>query len=312
MQKILGNIKSYLEKFKEIYGVETVILTQKDGFPISIVGVWLSEEEVFGVCSSSSAIYAAAQQLSGGQLNYLFIEGTRVNMMISPLQDLQEFCFTIVTKPKVNLGAIFLRIREDFFNLRNMLLKLSDIKPPLRNFTEEEIRSILKTFSVRPGEEEFNEIRHEMFELSDGLFEKIRNKLRELLTLIQDIEMISLIYEGGYSLLTLSRTAEFCETSSEDVLAYSLVDTAARLMWITKKTMVKQITCDCNRFMYFIYDLKGCVLVIKITKKKAKLGFLRLVINSYIDKIKDTLLEGKVKTAILPKISSIEKLQLAL
>jgi len=77
MQKILGNIKSYLEKFKEIYGVETVILTQKDGFPISIVGVWLSEEEVFGVCSSSSAIYAAAQQLSGGQLNYLFIEGTR-------------------------------------------------------------------------------------------------------------------------------------------------------------------------------------------------------------------------------------------
>ncbi len=312
MQKILGNIKSYLEKFKEIYGVETVILTQKDGFPISIVGVWLSEKEVFGVCSSSSAIYAVAQQLSGGQLNYLFIEGTRVNMMISPLQDLQEFCFTIVTKPKVNLGAIFLRIREDFFNLRNMLLKLSDIKPPLRNFTEEEIRSILKTFSVRPGEEEFNEIRHEMFELSDGLFEKIRNKLRELLTLIQDIEMISLIYEGGYSLLTLSRTAEFCETSSEDVLAYSLVDTATRLMWITKKTMVKQITCDCNRFMYFIYDLKGCVLVIKVAKKKAKLGFLRLVINSYIDKIKATLLEGKVKTAILPKISSIEKLQLAL
>ncbi|MCD6164254.1 MAG: hypothetical protein J7J30_02295 [Candidatus Odinarchaeota archaeon] len=312
MQKILGNIKSYLEKFKEIYGVETVILTQKDGFPISIVGVWLSEEEVFGVCSSSSAIYAAAQQLSGGQLNYLFIEGTRVNMMISPLQDLREFCCTIVTKPKVNLGAIFLRIREDFFNLRNILLKLSDIKPPLRNFTEKEIRSILRTFSVRPGEEDFNKIRHEMFELSDGLFEKIRNKLRELLTLIQDIEMISLIYEGGYSLLTLSRTAEFCETSGEDVLAYSLVDTAARLMWITKKTMVKQITCDCNRFMYFIYDLEGCVLVIKLVKRKAKLGFLRLVINSYIDKVKATLLEGKVKTAILPKISSIEKLQLAL
>ncbi|MHA1582601.1 MAG: hypothetical protein ACTSYM_08965 [Candidatus Baldrarchaeia archaeon] len=312
MQKILGSIKSYLEKFKEIYGVETVILTQKDGFPISIVGVWLSEEEVFGVCSSSSAIYAAAQQLSGGQLNYLLIEGTRVNMMISPLQDLQEFCCTIVTKPKVNLGAIFLRIKEDFFNLRNMLLKLSDIKPPLRNFTEEEIRSILRTFSVRPGEENFGEIRHEMFELSDGLFGKIRNKLRELLTLIQDIEMISLIYEGGCSLLTLSRTAEFCETSSEDVLAYSLVDTAARLMWITKKTMVKQITCDCNRFLYFIYDLEGCVLVIKIVKKSAKLGFLRLVINSYIDKIKATLLEGKVKTAILPKIASLEKLQLAL
>ncbi|MHA1628548.1 MAG: hypothetical protein ACTSW6_05725 [Candidatus Baldrarchaeia archaeon] len=265
-----------------------------------------------GVCSSSSAIYAAAQQLSGGQLNYLLIEGTRVNMMISPLQDLQEFCCTIVTKPKVNLGAIFLRIKEDFFNLRNMLLKLSDIKPPLRNFTEEEIRSILRTFSVRPGEENFGEIRHEMFELSDGLFGKIRNKLRELLTLIQDIEMISLIYEGGCSLLTLSRTAEFCETSSEDVLAYSLVDTAARLMWITKKTMVKQITCDCNRFLYFIYDLEGCVLVIKIVKKSAKLGFLRLVINSYIDKIKATLLEGKVKTAILPKIASLEKLQLAL
>jgi len=310
MQKILDGIKSYLEKFKEIYGVETVILTQKDGFPISIVGVWLSEDEIFGACSSSSAIYAATQQLSKGKLNYLLIEGTRANMMISPLQDLRQFCFTIITKPKVNLGAILLRIREDFFNLRNMLLRLSDIKPPLRNFTEEEIKNILKAFLVKPGEEIFNEIKHDMFELDGGLFEKIRNNLKELLTLIRDVETVSLIYEGGYLLLTLSRTTESYETNSENVLAYSLVDTATRLMWITKKTMVEQIMCDCGRFMYFIYDLGGCILVIKIVKKKIKLGFLRLVINSYIDKIKATLLESRTKTSILPKIGSIEELQL--
>jgi len=310
MRKILNEIKCHLEKFKEIYGVETVILTQKDGFPISIVGVWLSEDEIFGVCSSSSAIYAAAQQLSRGQLSYLLIEGTRVNMIISPLQDLQEFCFTIVTKPKVNLGAIFLKMRENFFHLRNILLNLSDIKPPLRNFTEEEIRSILKAFLVKPGEEVFDEIKHEMFGLSDELFIKVRNGLRELLTLIRDVETASLVYEGGYLLLSLSRNSECSETSSEDALAYSLIDTATRLLWITKKTAVKQIMCDCNRFMYLIYDLGSCALVIKVAKGKTKLGFLRLVINSCIDKIRAIILEEKMKTSILPKIGSIEELQL--
>ncbi|MHA1721550.1 MAG: hypothetical protein ACTSXW_00560 [Candidatus Baldrarchaeia archaeon] len=312
MHKMLNEIKCHLERFKEIYGVKTVILTQRDGFPISIVGVWLSEDEIFEVCSSSSALYAAAQQLSGKQLSYLLIEGTRVNMMISPLPDLQEFCFTIVTKPKVNLGAIFLKMREHFFHLRNLLLNLSDIKPPLRNFTEEEIRGILKSFLVKPGEEVFDEIKHEVFGLSGELFIKVRNGLKELLTLIQDVERASLIYEGGYLLLSLSRNSECSETSSEDVLAYSLIDTATRLLWITKKTIVRQIMCDCNKFMYLIYHLGSYALVIKVAKGKTKLGFLRLVINSCIDKIRTIMLEEKTKASVLPKIGSIEEFQLAL
>lgn len=312
MQKILNEIKFHLQKFKEIYGVETVILTQRDGFPISIVGVWLSEDEVFGVCSSSSAIYAAAQHLSKGKLNYLLIEGTRVNMMISPLQDLREFCFTIVTKPKVNLGAIFLRMRENFFHLRNMLLNLSDIKPPLRNFTEEEIRNILKAFLIKPGEDVFAEIKHEMFELDDELFRKVRDSLRELLALIKDVESVSIVYEGGYLLLSMSRNDECSQTSSEDILAYSLIDTATRLMWIMKKTAVRQIVCDCNKFMYLIYDLGNCVLVVKVIKGKTKLGFLRLVINSCIDKIRTFMSEKKSRISSLPKIDSIEKIQLLL
>ncbi len=311
MRKVLNDIKCYLEKFREIYGVETAILSQKDGFPISIVGVWLSENEIFGVCSSSSAIYAAAQQLSRGLLNYLFIEGNRVNMVISPLQDLREFCFTIVTRPRVNLGAIFLKMRENFFLLRNALLNLSDIKPPLRKFTEEELKNILRSFLVKPGGEEFDGIKHEMLELNGETFESIRRSLEELLTLIREIETVSLIYEGGYLVLSLSRNSECSETSSGDVLAYSLMDTATRLMWITKKTVVRRLMCDCRNYMYFIYDLGGCVLVIKTVKGHIKLGFLRLIINSCINKIRNILRESKMKKPVIPKVSALEDFQLS-
>jgi len=311
MRKVLNDIKCYLEKFREIYGVETAILSQRDGFPISIVGVWLSEDEIFGVCSSSSAIYAAAQQLSKGLLNYLFIEGNRVNMVISPLQDLREFCFTIVTRPRVNLGAIFLKMHETFFLLRNAVLNLSDIKPPLRKFTEDEIKNILKSFLVKPGEEAVNEIKHEMLELDGASLGSIRRSLEELLTLIKEIELVSLIYEGGYLVLSLSRSGECNVTGSEDVLAYSLMDTATRLMWITKKTVVERVMCDCKNYMFFIYDLGGCILVIKTVKGQIKLGFLRLIINSCINKIQNILRERKMKKPVIPKIGKLEELQLS-
>ena len=70
-------ISHHLDQIRRIPGVENTVLTQRDGNPINSAGVWLSQDEVFNVSASLSAIYNSGLELHKTNLKKIIIEGPR-------------------------------------------------------------------------------------------------------------------------------------------------------------------------------------------------------------------------------------------
>ena len=160
MDNALNIISNHLKQIKSIIGVENVVLTQRDGQPIESAGVWLSKNEIFGVCSIVSAIFNVAEQLHPKSLNYLLIDGERAKILIAPvhtnkdkiINNVQkaEYFLTITARLKVNLGAIMLSIKDTMKGIANAIEESGkDFKPPLRSYDEAALKEILKSFNVK-------------------------------------------------------------------------------------------------------------------------------------------------------------------
>src|SRR4030043_1724510 len=145
-------IRSTLEQIKMVKGVENAVLTQKDGNPIQSAGVWLSKDEIFGVCAAASAIYNVGVHLHTSELKYILIEGKKSKILIAPLKDsdpnssidrilqlqgrskaVDDFFIAISTQPQINLGGIFLQTRDSLKKMRRVLATSGEsFLPPLR------------------------------------------------------------------------------------------------------------------------------------------------------------------------------------
>jgi len=83
-RKMLDQFGLHLQSIKSVPGVENSVLVQRDGYPISSSGVWLSENEIFGLSSSAAAILSVAQRLHE-DLYYVLIEGERSKFLLATL-----------------------------------------------------------------------------------------------------------------------------------------------------------------------------------------------------------------------------------
>ena len=128
-------IKIHLDQIKQLKGVETAVLTQRDGNPIQSAGVWFSKDEIFNVCSAASAIFNVGIHLHPIDLKYILIEGKKAKILIAPLNsplhfslnkileqqgilnNNHEFFIAITAQPNVNLGGIFLQNNECLLKL---------------------------------------------------------------------------------------------------------------------------------------------------------------------------------------------------
>ncbi|MCD6380921.1 MAG: hypothetical protein J7L50_01165 [Candidatus Odinarchaeota archaeon] len=58
-QVYIREVKELCEGLRKIRGVENIILTTRDGYPISICGLWTSKRDVFDMCSITAALNTA-------------------------------------------------------------------------------------------------------------------------------------------------------------------------------------------------------------------------------------------------------------
>lgn len=327
MSDVLQIIKQYLNVIKSIYGVENVVLTQRDGQPIESVGIWLSKNEIFGVCSSTSAIFNVAEEIHKDSLNYILIDGERSKILVAPLrlnhnynhvsssfqQDYGnplssvEFYIVVTTKQNVNLGSIFIKMKKTLAEIQNVLVNSEkNYKPPLRSFNENEVKEILESFKVKDLNNENNEkiIDTFMIQMSSKISENIKGCVLDFTKNVPGVKLACVTLNGGYSICKFVFDSII---ESEGAMAFSLFDTSRKIIWMLKKTNINNVLCDCNTYIHFMYNIdRGSIFSCYIERGEDKrLGLLRLLIPQYIQNLKFYLKEADKKTVETFNITQI-------
>lgn len=295
----IQEVKRHLVNIKKIYGVENIVLSQRDGSPVESAGIWLSKNEIFGVCSSTAAIFNVAEHLHKKSLSYILIDGIRAKILVAPLRNSDfseqsaessnfgvelppetEYFIAITTRPKTNLGSIFIGMKKTLNSIREILENSNlEFKPPLRSFSEEEVRNILDSFSVKEEDETTSNINTFSLKITANLSSKIRDLVFDYSKNVPGVKLACITLTGGYPLckFTLDPLIE-----AEGAISFSLFDTSKRIIYMLKKTTINSVLCECTDYSHFIYDLNGGIFSTFISKGEKRLGLLRLLIPQYV------------------------------
>jgi len=311
--EILQKVKTNLIKIKKIYGVENIVLSQRDGSPIESAGIWLSKDEIFGVCSSTAAIFNVAEHLHKNELNYILIDGNRAKILVAPLRNFDnslisnslnsnnqnspnlfepntEYFIAITTRPKTNLGSIFIGMKSTLLSIQETLENSGlEFKPPLRSFSEQEVKTILESFSVKENDEIINNINTFSIKITPELSSKIRDSVFDYSKNVPGVRLACITLNGGYSLCKFSLDPLL---DSEGAMSFSLFDTSKRILYMLRKDMINSILCECTNYSHFIYDLNKGIFSTFISKGEKRLGLLRLLIPQYINQMNNYLKEA--------------------
>ncbi|MHA1835922.1 MAG: roadblock/LC7 domain-containing protein [Candidatus Odinarchaeia archaeon] len=276
-------LKAYLQNIKNINGVENVVLTQRDGFPINSAGVWLSQKEIFNVSSAASAIYAVAEDITHQELKNILVEGSNAKIFLTPLPKTKEYFITLTTKNRANLGAIYVEAKNSVELLQKILIDSGlDLKPPLRDYGEAEIKEILENFSLKEQEEQALSIDNFNFTINDSTILEINSFIKTIIKSVPEIDSVLIALNGGHLLSSFSKDDTEIDKSLA-VMVYTLYDTANRVFWVLKKSFIERILCESDRYLLFVYGLKDAVLSINVRKKTGiRIGLLRILFSSYV------------------------------
>ncbi|WEU40935.1 MAG: hypothetical protein OdinLCB4_003230 [Candidatus Odinarchaeum yellowstonii] len=297
-------LKLHLQNIKNIPGVENVVLTQKDGYPITSAGVWLSKREVFSVSSAASAIYSTAKQISSTRLNNILIEGAAAKIFLSPLPLLDEYFITLTAQKKTNIGAIYVEAKNSLSAIQNLLTSnFQVLKPPLIHFTPEEIEEILRNFSLKyQGEHSLALPKYNNFILDEALTDEINNSLLTIINSIPEINRTFISLSNGYVISSYDKFNHSLDKSL-CAMAFSLYDTAKRVLWILKKSFVESIIGEYGGEFIFIQGLKNAILYAEVAKKgNARIGLLRLLFSSYVNSFNELLEKLESLRPVMPSL----------
>jgi predicted regulator of Ras-like GTPase activity (Roadblock/LC7/MglB family) len=311
----IDQIKSSLEKIKQVNGVENAVLTQRDGNPIQSSGVWLSKDEVFNISSATSAIYNLGLHLHPDELKYILLEGKSSKIFLAPLKNSmddpidrimlrqgiqnnnEEFFIAITATPKVNLGGIFLQTRESLREIkRTLVLTGESFKPPLRRYNEEQINNLLNSFNTKENTKQTHMINMSSFSFSDSTLKKIDLSYQKLSVSVIDMLRTSLTVSGGFLVSTYLKEGNFSELDFEHeaAMSYSLYSTANRCAWLLKKMKVESILLECQHYYQFITPLGDGVFTLTVQKGRQKLGLLRLILPRFLTVLNNVVKEAQV------------------
>ena len=81
-------------------------------------------------------------------------------------------------------------------------------------------------------------------------------------------------------------------TSGMSAFTFALYDTCRKVAWITKKAAIQQVTIDLDSQHHFIYNTGTGIFSTTLQKGNCRLGYLRLLIPTYISRIEETLQEA--------------------
>jgi len=322
----LQKVKTNLIKIKKIYGVENIVLSQRDGSPIESAGIWLSKDEIFGVCSSTAAIFNVAEHLHKNELNYILIDGINAKILVAPLRNLDnslilnngqlknsnsaekyapntEYFIAITTRPKTNLGSILIGMKGTLMTIKETLENSGlEFKPPLRSFSEQEVKTIMESFAVKDNDETINSINTFSIKITPELSTKIRDSVFDYSKNVPGVQLACITLNGGYSLCKFSLDPLL---ESEGAMSYSLFDTSKRILYMLKKDTINSVLCETENYSHFIYDLSKGIFSTFISKKEKRLGLLRMLIPSFVNQMNNYLKEAEKSSEDLFSIKQI-------
>jgi len=299
-------IRIHLDQIKQLRGVENAVLTQRDGNPIQSTGVWFSKDEIFNVCSATSAIFNVGIHLHPIDLKYILIEGKKAKILIAPLnnplhQSLNkilekqglinsehEFFIAITAQSNVNLGGIFLQTNECLKKIKTTLITSGEsFKPPLIEFNNQKIQNIIGAFNLKENEDFNLKLSSFSLSFSEDISLNLRKILKDFSLTIPDLKYAFLTVEGGFiaSKILKNNTLDKYELDRISAMSYSLFQTSNRCAWLLKKMHAENILVDCENSFQFINGLGKSIFSTEIGKTRQKLGLLRLILPQFSNKI---------------------------
>lgn len=281
---LLEQIAQHLGNIKTIPGVENVVLTQKDGVPIKSAGVWFSKEDIFRVCSATSAIYAVAQRLHP-TLSHILMEGEGAKIFIAPVDTPSDYYMAVTTQPRVNLGHVFMRMSQSVKAIRSLVPTYDDgVVAPLRTFTDDDVDRIQQAFQVRPEIEQQSNLGSVNLQVTPELIGSIDHTIKNFVKMLPGILSSAVILKGGYLLSNFNAPSE-----NYAAMVYSLFDTARRLAWLIKNMYVSQVLCMSGHINHVIYELDAAMFSTNLDQNQTRLGMVRLLVGSVIKELNRTI-----------------------
>jgi predicted regulator of Ras-like GTPase activity (Roadblock/LC7/MglB family) len=303
----------HLDQIKQLKGVENAVLTQRDGNPIQSSGVWFSKDEIFNVSSATSAIFNVGIHLHPNDLKYILIEGKKAKILIAPLNspihyslnkllieqgildNRHEYFIAITAQPDTNLGGIFLQTGECLKNIKTSLITSGEsFKPPLIQFDDQKIQSIIRGFSVKENDDLDCKLSPFSLSFSERISIELRKVLNNFNTAVPDLKYAYITIEGGFIASKILKTNEIRNYQLDNIsaMSYSLFQTANRCAWLLKKMNADSILLDCDSSFQFIYGLGKTIFSTEIGKSKQRLGLIRLILPQFSKKINNLIKEA--------------------
>jgi len=306
MMDLKEKIGIHLDQIKQLKGVENVVLTQRDGNPIQSAGVWFSKDEIFNVSSATSAIFNVGIHLHPNNLKYILIEGKKAKILIAPLNspihyslnrilqqqgiidNKHEFFIAITAQPNASLWAIFLQTNECLRKIKTALITSGEsFKPPLVQFDDQRIQSIIQGFNVKEKEDSNFKVSSFSLNLSESISMELRKLLNNFSIAIPDLKFAYITIEGGFIASKLLKHTEKEEKLDNiSAMSYSLFQTANRCAWLLKKMNAESILLNCEDRFQFIYGLGKAIFSAEVGKSRQKLGLIRLILPQFSTKIR--------------------------
>ncbi|MHA1713033.1 MAG: roadblock/LC7 domain-containing protein [Candidatus Ranarchaeia archaeon] len=284
---LLEQIAQHLGNIKTIPGVENVVLTQKDGVPIKSVGVWFSKDDIFRVCSATSAIYSVAQRLHP-TLDHVLLEGEGAKIFIAPIDTPSDYYMAVTTQSRINLGHVFMRMSQSVKAIRVLLpSQKEDVVAPLRSFTDDDLERIRRAFQVRPELETSQQITSVNLQITPSLTSSIDQTIQNFVKMLPGILSSAVILKGGYLLTNFNAPSE-----KYAAMVFSLYDTAKRLAWLIKNIYLSQVLCMSGHINHLIYEMDNALFSTNIDQNKTRLGMLRLLVGSVLKELEKTMREA--------------------
>lgn len=317
------NIKTHLDVIKATKGVDNVVLTQRDGNPIQHSGIFLSKNELFKICAATSAIYNCGLSLYQDKLKYILIEGKIAKILITPLRNYgnsavnkviqaqnlhgcdDEFYVAITTKADVNLGGIFLKIRNSLSEIKKCLVLSKDsFKPPERHYTPEEMSEFLNSVEEKLNTEKKERIPIYAISFSQSDYQLMDDILAEFAGNTFDLVNTFITFEGGFILSSIANDSQISNewVEREATLSNSLFFTSDECAWQLKRMHVNSILLECIDEFQFINKVENAIFSSKIIKGRQKLGLLRLIIPKYCKKLEKVLKNAEKRPEVVPPI----------
>ncbi len=159
---------------------------------------------------------------------------------------------------------------------------IDEFRPPLRDYTQEEVLDIFNRSQRKEEEGRQQTIRTGDLLITRELKAEIAKEVSNFANRVPGVDRASVTLDGGYEIFTYSLTEKF---KSAGTISSTLFDASKAQAYMLKKTSINNVTCQCQDHSHFIYYLNGGVFSVIISKESVRFGLMRILIPIIIKKL---------------------------